>query len=118
MKKGANGRYPVEFRRWAVEQLEAGVAIRELAQRTGVHRTRLYWWKKNPVHPDSRRKLRPTEEPPRELSLQEELQRVKEALAEKVVELDFLKGALHKVEARRQRSEGSGETTSTRKSEK
>ena len=118
MKKGTKGRYSVEFRRWAVEQLQAGVAIGELAQRTGVHRTRLHRWKKNPVHPDSRRNLRPAEEPPPELSLREELQQVKQALAEKVLELDFLKGALHKVEARRQRSGNSGAMTSTRKSEK
>lgn len=118
MNKGANGRYSVEFRLWAVEQVQSGVPIVELAQRTGVHPTRLYRWKKNPVHPDSQRNLRQAEEPPRELTLQEELQQVKQALAEKVLELDFVKGALHKVEARRQNNASSGETTSIGKSKK
>jgi len=34
-------------------------------------------------------------------------------LAEKAMEVDFLKGALQKVEARRQRNNGSGAKTST-----
>lgn len=116
VKKGSQGRYSVEFRRWAVEQLQSGVPIVELARRIGVHRTRLWRWKKNPVHPDRQRTLRPAEEPPRELTLREELQQVKQALAEKVLELDFVKGALQRIEARRQKSGSSGETTSTEKS--
>jgi len=39
-------------------------------------------------------------------------------LAEKTMEVDFFKGALQKVEARRQRSSSSGEKTSTTKSGK
>jgi hypothetical protein len=53
---------------------------------------------------------------PQELTPQGELQKVKQALAEKVLELDFLKGALRRIEARRQKSASSGETTSTEKS--
>ena len=46
-------------------------------------------------------------------SIQESAQRkeilqLKRLLAEKAIEVDFLKGALQKVEARRQRSSGSG----------
>lgn len=117
VNKGLNGRYSVEFRLWAVEQLRSGVSVENLARQTGVHRTRLYRWKKNPIHPDSKRNLPPAEESPRELrSPQGELEQVKQALAEKVLELDFLKGALQRIEARRQRSASSGETTSTEKS--
>jgi hypothetical protein len=39
-------------------------------------------------------------------------------LADKTLELDFFKGALQKIEARRQQSEGSGEKASTTKSGK
>jgi hypothetical protein len=39
-------------------------------------------------------------------------------LAEKAMEVDFFKGALQKVAARRQRSSGSGEMASTSRSEK
>jgi hypothetical protein len=41
---------------------------------------------------------------------------LKRLLAEKVLEVDFLKGALQKVEARRQSRGGSGETASMTKS--
>lgn len=116
MNRQKNGRYPVEFRLWAVEQLKAGIPVGTLAKQIGVHRVNLYLWKKNPFHPASKRKNPPSPKPSLELSLQEELQQVKQALAEKVLELDFLKGALQRVEARRQRSTNSGETTSTDKS--
>jgi hypothetical protein len=43
---------------------------------------------------------------------------LKRLLAEKVLEVDFFKGALQKVEARRQRSGGSGGTASTAESGK
>jgi hypothetical protein len=49
----------------------------------------------------------------RESSLGEENRRLKQALAEKTLEVDFFKGALQKVEARRQQSRNSGETAST-----
>jgi predicted RNase H-like nuclease (RuvC/YqgF family) len=46
-----------------------------------------------------------------------EILQLKRLLAEKAMEVDFLKGALQKVEARRQRSSGSGGKASTNKSE-
>ena len=115
MKKGENGRYSLEYRLWAVEQLRKGVRVSELAQRTGVHRTRLYRWRRDPEHPDAPQPAR-ADKPAQELTAYEELQQVKQALAEKVLELDFLKGALQRIEARRQKSASSGETTSMEKS--
>ncbi len=47
-----------------------------------------------------------------------EIHRLKQLLAEKTLEVDFFKGALQKIEARRQRNSGSGEMTSTTRSEK
>jgi len=119
VKKLENGRYPVEFRRWAVEQMKGCESITALAKRIGVSHVLLYRWRKDPVHPEAKQP-RPGKaaKPPRELTPYEELQQVKQALAEKVLELDFLKGALRRVEARRQKSASSGETTSTKKSEK
>ena len=114
MYKGENGRYPIEFRLWAVKQILAGVPVREIAKHTGVDPRQLYRWKKNPYHPDSKRKQ--VAKPPAELSPYQELEQVKQALAEKVLELDFLKGALQRIEARRQKSASSGATTSTEKS--
>jgi transposase-like protein len=47
-----------------------------------------------------------------------EILQLKRLLAEKAMEVDFFKGALQKVEARRRRSSGSGEMVSTTRSEK
>jgi hypothetical protein len=47
-----------------------------------------------------------------------EIHRLKQLLAEKTLEVDFFRGALQKIEARRQRSSGSGEMASTTRSEK
>ena len=119
MKKLENGRYPVEFRKWAVEQMKGCDNIAALAKRIGVSQVLLYRWRKDPVHPDAKKQPPGiAAKPPRELTPYEELQQVKQALAEKVLELDFVKGALQRVEARRQKSASSGETTSTRKSGK
>jgi hypothetical protein len=47
-----------------------------------------------------------------------EIHRLKQLLADKTLELDFFRGALQKIEARRQRRSGSGEMASTTRSEK
>jgi hypothetical protein len=47
-----------------------------------------------------------------------EIHRLKQLLAEKTLEVDFFRGALQKIEARRQRSSDSGEMASTTRSEK
>jgi len=51
-------------------------------------------------------------------SHRKEIQRLKQLLAEKALEADFFKGALQKVEARRQKRDETGETASTSRSEK
>src|SRR5437870_2863791 len=98
MKKLENGHYPVEFRQAAVEQLKTGIPIGVLAKRLGVHRVQLYRWRKNSIHPDSKRGQPKRQKLPGEWSLQEELQQVKQLLAEKILEVQFFRGALQKVE--------------------
>jgi hypothetical protein len=51
-----------------------------------------------------------------ERELRKEIRELKRVLGEKVLEADFFKGALQKVEARRQNSGGSGGIASTTKS--
>jgi hypothetical protein len=51
-------------------------------------------------------------------SYRKQVQQLKRLLAEKTLEVDFFKGALQKIEARRQKSGASGETASTTRSEK
>lgn len=100
----------------AVERLRTCDDVGELARELGVTRRCLYKW---------RRKLEmvePGEEASRPsthmASYRREIQQLKRLLAEKTLEVDFFKGALQKVEARRQRSGGSGEMASTSRSAK
>ena len=115
-KKRRVGRHPKEFRRMAVERLKAYDNIVELSQELGVHRRLLYKWR------DQFDPFAPREEPPpgnsRESTLRKEINQLKRVLVDKTLELDFFKGALQKVEARRQKSGISGEKASTTKSKK
>lgn len=110
MAKRRVGRYPKVFKQMAVERLNQCENIVALSQELGVSRRLLYTW---------REKLAPVESgegPPatsRESTLRHEVSRLKQVLAEKVLEVNFFKGAVHTVEARRQRSGKAGAQAST-----
>jgi len=108
------GRYPNEFRRMAVERLKNRDNIVVLSQELGVHRRLLYKWRDqlDPVEPREESSPRNS----RESTLRKEVRQLKRLLADKTLEVDFFKGALQKVEARRQRRGSSGEKASTTKS--
>jgi hypothetical protein len=110
-KRGPERKGP-EFWSEAVKRINAGENVTALAQELGVSARRLYRW---------RAKLEPREKDPRrqrEAVLAQENQRLKQALADKVLEVDFLQGALHKIEARRQGSGNTGAKASTTRSGK
>jgi transposase-like protein len=102
------------YRRWSWEQKRRAVermkscSPQELAKELGIHKRQLYEWR------DQLRQRR-GEPPTREDQLKRENQRLREALGKKVLEVDFLQGALRRIEARRQASDGCGETASTKK---
>ncbi len=115
-KKKRVGRYPKEFRRLAVERLKNSNNIVALAHELGVHRRLLYKWREQ-LDPSEI----PEESPPensRESTLRKEVNQLKRLLADKAIEVDFFRGALQKVEARRQRKGSSGAKASTTKSGK
>jgi transposase-like protein len=99
----------------AVERVKGCENIVALAEELGVHRRWLYKWRDQwePVD-DGERPAENGKE--RELRLQ--VAQLKRLVADKTLEADFFKGALQKVEARRQRSQPPGETGSTTKSGK
>jgi transposase-like protein len=109
--KGAKDRGR-EFWEAAVARMNAGENALALARELGINVRGLYRW---------RDRLQPGKEEAqrqREAALANEVQRLKRALAEKVLEVDFLQGALHKIEARRQGSGSSGAKASTTRSGK
>jgi len=83
-----------------------------VAAELGISKRQLYAWR------DLFRRLKDTaqREGSRERALERENRKLKEALATKVLEADFLQGVLRRIEARRQPISGSGETASTGKS--
>jgi transposase-like protein len=98
----------------AVERLKSCDNIVALSHELGVHRRLLYKWR-DQLDPSEI----PEESPPqnsRESTLRKEVSQLKRLLADKAVEVDFFKGALQKIEARRQRKGSSGEKASTTKS--
>lgn len=101
-----------EFWRAAVARMNAGENVRALARELSVDVRGLYRW---------RERLQPREQDPRrqrEAALSKEVERLKRALADKVLEVDFLRGALHRVEAARQGNANAGGKASTTRSGK
>jgi len=109
-KRGPYQKYSPEFRKMAVERMLECDNIQALAKELGVPGRALYHWR-------DRQLAEVAGEPPapgkRETRLRNENAKLKKALAEKTLELDFFKTALQKVKARRQQSDVSGATAST-----
>ena len=110
-KKQVN-KYPTAFRKMAL-RLKSCRSATGLAVELGIHRTQLYKW---------RDQMEPIEDGPgpasnsRERELRKEIRELKRVLGEKALEVDFFKGALQKIEARRRSSNSSGAKASTTES--
>jgi transposase len=109
-------RYSRKFQRMAVERMKASEDVAELAGELGVTRRCLYKWRRKlEIIEPGEEALRPSTHAS---AHRKEIHRLKQLLAEKTLEVDFFRGALQKIEARRQRSSDSGEMASTTRSEK
>ena len=104
------------YRRWSWEEKRRAVermkkcSPQQLADELGIHKRQLYEWR------DQLRQHR-GEPPTREEQLRRENQQLRAALGRKGLEVDFLQGALRRIEARRRAGDGNGEAASTKKSE-
>lgn len=108
MTKNRLVKCPEEIRKMALERMKSCNNITALAKELGLSRSALYKWK---------RQTESGEEGGRPVRhLWKKVHELERLLAEKTLEVDFFKGALQKIEARRQRSTDSGETASTTKS--
>jgi hypothetical protein len=109
-------RYARKFQRMAVERMRTCNDVGELARELGVTRRCLYKWRgKLEMVVPGEEASRPSTHT---ASYQREIQQLKRLLAEKTLEVDFFKGALQKVEARRQSRDDSGAMASTSRSAK
>jgi transposase-like protein len=115
MRKRRCYRHSDEVRRTAVQRWAAGELLEEVARDLDVHpRLIRYWrWGRGKKRKQLYQAPRPEDAEP---VWQEENLRLKAMLADKTLEVEFFKGALQRIEARRQPSSKSGETASTTKS--
>ncbi len=116
MAKRRVGRYPNEFKRMVVERMKQCDNILALAAELDLDRRLMYKWR-DQIDPVDKGEWPPPQNS-RESMLRKEVSQLKRVLADKTVELDFFKGALQKVEARRQQSGVTGGKASTTKSGK
>src|ERR1044072_6271369 len=99
-----------------VERMKQCDNIGALTKELGIHRRMLYRWRDqlDPVEKGEK----PAPQSLAEGRLRQEVSRLKQALADKTLELDFFKGALQKVEARGQQQNGTGAKGSKNKTRK
>ncbi len=96
-----------------MERLKNCDNVMALAKELGIPRRSLYRWR-DQLEPIDNGVSPPENVKERDLRIQ--LATAKRLLADKALEADFFKGALQKIEARRQSSTQAGETASTTKS--
>jgi transposase-like protein len=106
------GHSTASFRAMALERLRTCTRVGDLCKELGIHHKTLRRWQMEAAGYDPSHAIakRPEE------SLQQENERLKRALADKTLEVDFLQVALQQVEARRRQNTASGARTSTPKS--
>jgi transposase-like protein len=113
-------RHTLEFKKQVVERMKTCENIEALARELGIQRKLLYTWRDQlvgrpgPRHAD----YTLTAEERKEKQLREELDKVKSARAERVLENDFLKSALLRVKEDRRQNDEAGASASTRSSER
>ena len=103
-----------EFREQALKRMQEERDLGLLAKELSVSVRTVYRWKDIELLG----RVKPAKEPkPPEKKLEEEIQRLKQSLANRTLEVDFFKGALQRVKARRQRNTATGGAASTTRSE-
>jgi len=94
----------------ALERLRTCMHIGRLCEELGVSPSTLKRWRKEAA---ARHDRAPVTGQPSGETVEQENRRLKQALAEKVLEVDFLEGALRNIEARRRQNTATGASAST-----
>jgi len=110
-------RYSDEFRLRAIQRVMNGESVTAVAQELDLHKRLLRAWVCTARRAQGAPRPKPPVSRPKQPDqLLRENERLKRALADKTLEVDFFKGALQKIAARRQARGKTGETASTPKS--
>lgn len=107
-------RHSPEFKAAAVEKMKGCDSVVSLSRKLRVHWRLLYRWKAAAEAAEAAHQQNAPEQ--REAALREEIIQLKTALADKVMEVDFFRGALRKIETLRQKPVPSGGEASTTRS--
>lgn len=110
------GSYPEEFKRMVVKRMKECENVQALSAELDLDRRMMYRWREQ-FDRNNKGEWRPPQKA-WESTLRRELSETKRVLADKTLELDFFKGALQKIEARRQQRGVTGGKASTTKSGK
>ena len=122
--KQAPRQFSGEFKRQAVERMQAGEGSSALAQELGVRRKLLYQWRDRVLagkplgqrgRPGKTSEQRQSEQRVHYQRLVEEMER---KIGHQQLVIDFFKGALRRIEESRQANSGSGGTASSGRSGK
>ncbi len=118
VKKNRWRRHTIEFKRQVVERMKTCENIGALARELELQRKVLYTWKYQfEGRPEPRHaNLGIPAEDRKEKQLREENTKLKIALAEKTLEIDFFRSALRRIKETRQPSTGNGASASTKPS--
>lgn len=113
-------RHTEEFKRQAVERMKTCENIQALARELKLERKLLYTWKYQfEGRPEPRHaNLATTPEDRKEKQFRDEITKLKSALADKTLEIDFFRSALRSIEEKRRSSTGNGVSASTRSSDR
>lgn len=108
-------RHSLEFKRQVVERMKTCENIQALARELNLERKLLYTWKHQfEGRPEPRHaNYGVSAEERKEKRLHEEVKQLKAALADRVMENDFLKSALSRIKEQRQRNSETGASAST-----
>jgi transposase len=111
-------RHKREFKKAAVERMKVCDNATALARELDIERKLLYVWKYQfEGRPEARHaSYMETPEETTERKLREEIARLKQALADRSLEIDFFKGALRRIEEGRPSKSSTGDPASMPKS--
>ena len=114
MSQGTVKRHPEKLRLAAIKRFTCCENVTRLAREIGIPRQTLHRWidESERVEADEDGQLVPTTKG-RESRLRKRISQLKHVLANKTLEVDFFRGALQRVKARRRRISAGGEMAST-----